>query len=495
MLPYEHLIIIDKKSKLPIYRQIALSIINAIRNGTLKAGTHLPSSRELARILVLHRKTVVCGYEELEAQDWIKIVPRKYVAVSEHIPLLKAQKWGEPSILTPYQNDLNIPFRIIEEHKINENTVSHPDIIIDDGYPDVRLSPIDDLLKTYRKLASKKHTIKNANIGTTQGTLKLREELATYLSLTRGLNISGDNILITHGAQMSIYLSAQLLLKPSSNIIVGKPNYTVANKTFEEAQSNIIEVNVDEKGINTDMIEKICREKKVDAVYVIPHHHYPTTVTLSVERRIKLLELSKQFSFVIIEDDYDYDYHYTSSPYLPLASSNHNGNVIYIGSFSKLLDPALRIGFMVAPKNFIEQCKAFRKIIDVGGDGYMQNALAFLIKEGELKRHLKKAKKCYHERRDFLDSLLKEKLGQYISYNLPTGGMAVWITLNKELSLEQLQRNDSFQIIRTYNELNSFRFGFASMNEQELECAVNEIEKELIKKITYSSDHVKYQND
>ncbi|WP_175620480.1 MocR-like pyridoxine biosynthesis transcription factor PdxR [Chryseobacterium schmidteae] len=482
MLPYEHLIIIDKKSKLPIYRQIALSIINAIRNGTLKAGTHLPSSRELARILALHRKTVVCGYEELEAQDWIKIVPRKYVAVSEHIPLLKAQKWGEPSILTPYQNDLNIPFRIIEEHKINENTVSSPDIIIDDGYPDVRLSPIDDLLKTYRKLASKKHTIKNANIGTTQGTLKLREELATYLSLTRGLNISCDNILITHGAQMSIYLSAQLLLKSSSNIIVGKPNYPVANKTFEQAQANIIEVNVDEKGIDTDMIEKICREKKVDAVYVIPHHHYPTTVTLSVERRIKLLELSKQFSFVIIEDDYDYDYHYTSSPYLPLASSNHNGNVIYIGSFSKLLDPALRIGFMVAPKNFIEQCKALRKIIDVGGDGYMQNALASLIKEGELKRHLKKAKKCYHERRDFLDSLLKEKLGQYISYNLPTGGMAVWITLNKELSLEQLQRNDSFQIIRSYNELNSFRFGFASMNEQELECAVNEIEKKLIKK-------------
>lgn len=493
MLPYEHLIIIDKKSKLPIYRQIALSIINAIRNGTLKAGTHLPSSRELARILALHRKTVVCGYEELEAQDWIKIVPRKYVAVSEHIPLLKPQNWGEPSILIPYENDLNIPFRIIEEHKINENTVSHPDIIIDDGYPDVRLSPIDDLLKTYRKLASKKHTIKNANIGTTQGTLKLREELATYLSLTRGLNISGDNILITHGAQMSIYLSAQLLLKPSSNIIVGKPNYPVANKTFEEAQANIIEVSVDEKGIDTDMIEKICREKKVDAVYVIPHHHYPTTVTLSVERRIKLLELSKQFSFVIIEDDYDYDYHYTSSPYLPLASSNHNGNVIYIGSFSKLLDPALRIGFMVAPKNFIEQCKAFRKIIDVGGDGYMQNALAFLIKEGELKRHLKKAKKCYHERRDFLDSLLKEKIGQYISYNLPTGGMAVWITLNKELSLEQLQRNKSFQIIRTYNELNSFRFGFASMNEQELECAVNEIEKELIKKITYSFDERRYE--
>ncbi|WP_139418674.1 MocR-like pyridoxine biosynthesis transcription factor PdxR [Chryseobacterium mulctrae] len=481
MLPYEHIIIIDKKSKVPIYRQIAISIINAIRNGTLKAEMRLPSSRELAKILGVHRKTIIKGYEELDAQDWIMIIPRKYVAVSEHIPLLKPKKWGEPNVLRPYESNLNIPFRVIEENTIDKKDISYPEIIIDDGHPDVRLSPIDDLLKTYRALTSKKYAIKNANIGTAQGTLKLRQELVKYLSLTRGLNISEDNILITHGAQMSIYLAAQLLLRRSSNIIVGKPNYPIANKTFEEAKANIIEITVDDKGIDTDVIEKTCKRKKIDAVYVIPHHHYPTTVTLSVERRMKLLELSKQFSFVIIEDDYDYDYHYTSSPYLPLASSNHNGNVIYIGSFSKLLDPALRIGFMVAPKNFIDQCTAFRKIIDVGGDGYMQNALASIIKEGELKRHLKKAKKCYHERRDFLDALLKEKLGQYISYNLPTGGMAVWIKLNDGFSVEQLQLNESLQIVRFDYELNSFRFGFASMNEQELQSAVNAIEKMIVK--------------
>ncbi|WP_227871583.1 PLP-dependent aminotransferase family protein [Flavobacterium kingsejongi] len=424
IFPYKHIIIIDKESKVPVYRQIAISIISAIKNGTLKAGTHLPSSRELAKILGVHRKTVIAGYEELDAQDWIMIVPRKYVAVSEDIPLLKPQQWGETNILTPYEKELAIPFRIIEEKAVNKNAISYPDIIIDDGHPDVRLSPIDDLLKTYRSLTSRKYAIKNANIGTTQGTLNLREELVTYLSVTRGLNISADNILITHGAQMSIYLSAQLLLRRSSNIIVGKPNYPVANKTFEETEASIIEVNVDDKGIDTDAIEKICKRKNITAVYVIPHHHYPTTVTLSVERRVKLLELSRQFSFAIIEDDYDYDYHYTSSPYLPLATGNHNGNVIYIGSFSKLLDPALRIGFMVAPKNFIKQCTAFRKIIDVGGDGYMQNALAALIKEGELKRHLKKSKKCYHQRRDFLDVLLKEKLGNYVSYTVPT---AEWL--------------------------------------------------------------------
>jgi GntR family transcriptional regulator/MocR family aminotransferase len=472
MFPYEHTIIIDKVSKIPVYRQIAISIINAIRNGTLKAGTHLPGSRELAKMLGVHRKTVIAGYEELDAQDWIMIIPRQYVAVSAHIPLFKPQKWSEANILTPYENDLNIPFRTIEQNTFDENTVSNSDIIIDDGHPDVRLSPIDDLLKTYRSLTSRKYAIKNANIGTTQGTLKLREELVNYLSVTRGLNIFVDNLLITHGAQMSIFLSAQLLLGHSSNIIVGKPNYSVADQTFEETGAKIIEVNLDDKGIDTDAIETICKRKKIDAVYVIPHHHYPTTVTLSVDRRMKLLELSKQFSFAIIEDDYDYDYHYTSSPYLPLASGNHSGNVIYIGSFSKMLDPALRIGFMVAPKNFIAQCTAFRKIIDVGGDGYMQNALATLIKEGELKRHLRKAKKCYHRRRDFLDALLREKLGEYVSYTLPTGGMAIWVKLRADLSITRLVENTKFKITRWDMEQNAFRFGFASMDETELTQAV-----------------------
>lgn len=479
MFSYESIIVLDSSSKIPVYRQIAISIINAIRNGILKPGTHLPSSRDLAKMLSLHRKTVISSYDELNAQEWITIYPRRYVMVSENLPLLQPQKWNESKFESSYENDLVIPFRLVGNSIQQEKTVS--EIIIDDGHPDVRLSPINDLLKTYRTLTSRKYAIKKAHIGTTQGTVKLREELVNYLSETRGLNISADNILITHGAQMSIFLSAQLLLNEKSSIIVGKPNYPIANQTFLQTGANLIEVNVDEEGIDTDKIEAICKKKKVNAVYVVPHHHYPTTVTLSVERRMKLLELSKRFSFVIIEDDYDYDYHYSSAPYLPLASANHNGNVIYIGSFSKILDPSIRMGFMVAPKNFIEQCTAFRKVIDVGGDGYMQNALATLIQEGELKRHLNKAKKIYHQRRDFLDGLLKKQLSKYISYSLPSGGISIWICLKKEYSVNKLQPTNELKIIRIDNELNAFRFGFASMNEDELILSVNALEN-LLKK-------------
>lgn len=481
MFPFEHIISIDKKSNITLYNQIAFSIINAIQNGTLKAGTPLPGSRKLAKTLNVHRKTVITAYEELSAQDWITIIPKKQAFVSEHIPILQPQKWNSLKSNISYYNNFNLPLKITDKHIHKTKTENIPDIIIDDGHPDVRLSPIDELLKTYRSYTSKRHTIKNAHLGTEQGTLKLREEMVQYLSETRGLNISADNILITHGAQMSIYLASRLLLDSHTNIIVGKPGYPVANKAFEKTGSNLTEVTVDEHGIDTDAIEVLCKKKKITAVYVIPHHHYPTTVTLSVDRRIKLLELSKQYSFAIIEDDYDYDYHYTSSPYLPLASGNHEGNVIYIGSFSKILDPSLRIGFMVAPKNFIAQCTTLRKVIDVGGDGYMQNALASLIKGGELKRHLKKAKKTYQQRRDFLDNLLKEKLVPYISYTLPTGGMAVWIKLNANLSVEKLISNPKLKILRIDKKQNAFRFGFASMDEKELEQTIDFLQSEFKK--------------
>ncbi|MGV0937854.1 MocR-like pyridoxine biosynthesis transcription factor PdxR [Empedobacter falsenii] len=481
MLPFENIIHVDRNSNIAIYKQIAISIINAINNGTLKAGAKLPSSRELSKLLSLHRKTIVAAYEELSAQDWIQSSPRKSITVSNQIPMLYPKIDAKQNKVLAYENKLSLPFKILKkEVKNSENDNSK--ITINDGYPDVRLSPLDELLKTYRSYLARNYAIENAHIGNDQGTISLREELAEFLAESRGLNIKPDNILVTHGAQMSIYLASKLLLNDGDIVVVGNPNYSNANETFVEVGAKLLEVNVDANGLDVDKIEQICKKKKITAVYVIPHHHYPTTVTLSVERRMKLLALSQQYSFVIIEDDYDYDYHYNSSPYLPLANANHSGNVIYIGSFSKILDPSLRIGFMVAPANFIAQTVALRKLIDVGGDGYMQNALASLIKNGELKRHLKRALKAYHFRRDFLNELLEKKLGKYVQYNIPSGGMAFWIELKAPYKIKDLVKDSQLKIKRWDEALNAFRFGFASMNEQELTITVTYLAK-LFKKM------------
>ncbi|WP_079241780.1 PLP-dependent aminotransferase family protein [Chryseobacterium indologenes] len=482
MFPFEHIINIDKEKKLPVYRQIAISIINTIRNGNLKAGMALPGTRELAKTLGVHRKTVIAAYEELNAQDWILIIPRKQVRVSEHIPTLQPQKWNAQDSSVSYENNFDLPLHISKKDPSLQELTVLPEVFIDDGHPDIRLSPIDELLKIYRSYTSRSFSIKKAVVGTTQGTLKLREELSRYLSVTRGLNISADNLLITHGAQMSIYLAAQLLLQAEDIIICGKPGYPIANSAFEKTKASVIEIPVDENGLDINALEKICKKKKITAVYLIPHHHYPTTVTLSVERRMKLLELSNQYSFAIIEDDYDYDYHYSSSPYLPLASGAHKGNVIYIGSFSKILGSSIRIGFMVAPKNFIQEAVVLRKAIDVGGDGYMQNALAELIKSGDLGRYLKKAKKSYHQRRDYLNILLQQHLSPYISFTLPDGGLSVWLQLKDSYSVNTLKTHPQLKIKQIDEKENAFRLGFASKNEKELEDAVL-----LIKKILTNS--------
>lgn len=474
MLPFKNIIVLDKTKKQPLYRQVSLGIIAAITKGVLKPDTFLPSSRALAEILSLHRKTITAAYEELSIQNWIIIQPRKKPRIARNLPLFTETTIGSLNNFSSYKIDF--PFLINK----TANTITEADrvseISIDDGYPDVRLSPIDELLKTYRLFASKKYSITNAHVGTIQGTLRLRRALAQYLSETRGLAIAPTNLLITHGAQMSIYLASKLLLKKGAKVIVGKPSYPIASKAFKSLGANMIEVPVDDKGIDTDRIEEVCLQQEICAVYIIPHHHYPTTVTLSAERRMKLIALSKRYKFTIIEDDYDYDYHFTSAPYLPLASGKHHGNIIYIGSFSKILDSSLRLGFMVAPENFITQSVAYRKLIDGGGDGYMQNALAVLIEEGGLKRHLKKTKKVYHQRRDFLDCLLSEKLADFITYTLPLGGMAIWIKLSRAYAVKKLLQHKELHISRVDVAQNAFRFGFASMNKQELQTAVLKLE-------------------
>jgi GntR family transcriptional regulator / MocR family aminotransferase len=143
----------------------------------------------------------------------------------------------------------------------------------------------------------------------------LREIFAQFLGETRGLNIAPDNILITRGAQMGIYIAAQLLIKAGDVVVVGNPSYITATSIFEQAGAQILRVPVDEFGIQVEAIEAICQaKKKIRAVYVIPHHHHPTIVTLTLERRLKLLNLAEKYYFAIIEDDYDYDFHYSSSP-------------------------------------------------------------------------------------------------------------------------------------------------------------------------------------
>ena len=196
---------------------------------------------------------------------------------------------------------------------------------------------------------------------------------------------------------------------------------------------------------------------------------------------MRLLEIAEEFNFAIVEDDYDYDFHYSSSPYLPLAASSHNNRVIYIGSFSKSLSSSIRVGFMVGPEDFIREAIYKRRIIELRGDNNMEDALATLIRNGDVGRHLKKLNRVYEARRDRLCSLLDEQLQEIVRYKRPPGGMAIWVSLDKRYPLEDISGRamrkglymSNGKIYNTHTtDYNSFRFGFASLTEEELEEAV-----------------------
>ncbi|WP_143310907.1 aminotransferase-like domain-containing protein [Chitinophaga vietnamensis] len=476
MLPFKTLIRIDKQSKQPVYQQIANRFVGLIQEGVLKPASFLPGSRVLAEQLQLHRKTVVAAYEELISQDWIVSIPRKGMMVATNLPVVKPRTFAD--ISSPYDHGPGYTFNEVPTITVSVgNRAVNTRLVVNDGFPDVRVAPLDEWVKECRSIIQSPRYNRLLMYGTAKGSDTLRQETIKYLTNTRGLNIGLDNILLTRGGQMAIYVAAATLINKGDYVIVGSPNYFFADLTFEQLGAKLLRVPVDQDGIDVDAIEQLCRTKKVKMLYVISHHHHPTTVTLSAERRMKLLDVIRRHKLAVIEDDYDYDFHYSSAPIVPLASADHGGNVIYIGSFTKSLGLSLRMGFMIAPAVFVQQAMALRRLMDLRGDNLSEEALARMLASGSIERHLKKSHKLYMERRDLLCELLQKHLGDVLHFTPPLGGMALWLPFPKNIPLGEVAAKagnmgvamtDGRHYSYATKPLNGLRFGFASFNNKEL---------------------------
>jgi GntR family transcriptional regulator/MocR family aminotransferase len=484
MLPYKSLIQIDRKAHTTLYIQVCNSFISLITKGTLRPSDMLPSSRVLAALIGINRNTIKLAYDELISQGWAESIGRKGIFVLSTLPSIsstrspKVDKKNTPAITFSWTNKF-------ESFAPSEN-FQKTKLAIDDGFPDVRLAPVDLLMREYRSLSRKfygKHYLK---YGSAKGSEHLRVSIGNYLSNTRGLDVSPEAILITKGSQMGIYLTAQLLLNTGDIIALGMSNYSLADNAFKHAGAKLQRIPVDNNGMDINYLEQTLKRKKIKAVYIIPHHHFPTTVTTSMERRLKLLELAREYHFAIIEDDYDFDFHYDNKPYLPLASIDHNGNVIYIGSISKTFAPALRIGFMLGPPAFIEAAASLRELIDKQGDTLLEDAFAMMFESGEMERHFRKSMKIYKQRRNVFCDLLNTDFNSVIKFKIPEGGLGVWTTFDKSINLVRMAddalkkglyigngnfyKNESFSI-------NALRMGFASLDEKEMVKALSILKK------------------
>lgn len=478
----------------PLYRQLESEIIQLICRGILKPGQALPSSRDLAQVLKLNRKTVVAAYEELDAQGWVETKDRSGVFVSGHLPettartlfgngkkLIRSQQPGYPLIIKrPY--DVTITDT---DMGIDAPRTLPPLYTIDDGFPDPRIAPIEELVREYRRFGKGSLTNQLLMYGPEQGSYRLRVELAKFLNRTRGMQVTEKEILITKGTQMAIYLTAQLLIRPGDTVFVPEPGYFDANQTFKVAGANLEFIPVDKEGMDVDRIEQLCKKKAPKLIYIIPHHHRPTTVTLSAERRMRLMNLARKYGFALLEDDYDFDYHFTSDPLLPLASLDTGRHIIYVGSFCKSIAPGVRIGFMVAPEVVINEAAALRRLIDRQGEQLLEEATAELLSAGDISRHIKKSHKIYLGRLENTCRLLREQLGEFLTFERPDGGLAIWATYRKNISARAaalnagklgLKINDGsgyfFQphISTPYDYI---RIGYCSLDENEMAAAID----------------------
>ncbi|EDM37988.1 transcriptional regulator, GntR family protein [Pedobacter sp. BAL39] len=483
-LPFQSLIITDKTSTTPIYQQVANGLIKLIIEGKIRPGYGLPPSRTLAELMNLNRTTVVAAYEELRIQDWIQVIPRKGIFVSGQLPVIKPRT---------FRNELQVPqaktpipdfYLKLTNARPQEADQRSYDIVINDGYPDSRVAPLTALLSKYKSLSSKSYMDRILLEGSVAGSANLRTELAVFLSKTRGINADSEQVMVTRGAQVAIFMAARMMIKPGSTVIVGDLNYNLANEVFTQAGATLIKVKVDENGMDIDEVERICKTKKPDLLYIIPHHHHPTTVTLSAERRMKLLHLIQIYQFPVIEDDYDYDFHYDNCPILPLASADHKGYVVYIGSITKTLAPSIKMGYIVADKEFIWQLVQFKKMMEIRGDILMEEAVASLYSSGEMQRHITRSVKLYKSRRDLFCNLMDTELGDMVKFIKPIGGMAIWTSFNDRYQLRELSRklgiqgiymNDGSRYDTTGIAPNSLRIGFASMNEKEMKTFIKEL--------------------
>jgi GntR family transcriptional regulator/MocR family aminotransferase len=359
MLPWKSIIQLQKEAGCPVYLQIANAISLEIKKGHLGPGVKLPGTRQLSELLDVHRITVVRAYEELDAQGWIEMRPSQGSFTSSKLPEINPRQLNGTT--RPHSFAAATGYTVPVNKVIKSPATPNRHIIGFHDGPDPRLIPMDEIARAFRSVLLKKVNLKYTSYVEVPGVTRFRTILSHYLNDTRGLQTTFENILISRGSTMGLYLLTSVLFGKGDTVVVGEPSYYYADRTFMNAGMDLIRVPVDNDGIDVDAIETLCKKKKLKALYVNPHHHYPTTVTLCAARRIRLLSLAERYGFIIIEDDYDYDYHYNSSPILPLVSSDTHGMVIYIGTLSKTISPAMRTGYVIAPPNLILELARLRQ--------------------------------------------------------------------------------------------------------------------------------------
>ncbi|MBC9881728.1 PLP-dependent aminotransferase family protein [Bradyrhizobium sp. INPA01-394B] len=383
---------IDRTSAVPLHLQIAAHIRRCILCGTFPAGTQFLGSREIARELGCSRTVVLTAWDLLYAEGYLESTPRGSVMVAA-----VATSHAEPSVESaggaPYHASKRWQSLLGRDYETNWSSVFAP------GAPDISTFPFKEWSRLLRLTWQNPREQECLDLPA-EGHPRLRSEIANFLGSVRGLVCSPEEVVVTSGTSAALDFCSRMILDPGDEVWVEEPGFVEARWALTAAGAKLVPVPVDDKGLVVS--EGIRRAPGARLIVVTPSHQYPLGVSMGLERRLELLDWANRNDVWVIEDDYNSEFRHQDSMIASLRSLDREGRVIYFGTFSKIMMPNLRLGYIVANRHFIEGFSKGRARIDVHTSGIGQLALAEFMREGHLLRHLRGMRRVYASRRKAL---------------------------------------------------------------------------------------------
>ncbi|RLG77666.1 MAG: aminotransferase [Thermoprotei archaeon] len=311
------------------------------------------------------------------------------------------------------------------------------------GLPDPKVFPIDDVSKASVKVLSEEGE-KALQYAPTKGVGRYREELAKFIRRTRGFEVDPENIVVTTGSQQALDMIARVFIDPGDSIVVEEPTYLAALNAFRPARPRFVGVPVDDEGMKVEVLEEKLKELKREGVkpkfvYTIPIAQNPSGVTMSLERRKRLLELAEEYDFLVVEDDvYGLLVYRDDVDTTPLKAMDKHDRVIYVSSFSKILSPGFRLGHIIAPSELVNYFELCKQSMDLHTPAITQYITLELIRSGAIERNLMGIRSVYSEKLKIMLEAIEETFPKTVWYSRPVGGMFVWVKLNANIDTAEL---------------------------------------------------------
>jgi GntR family transcriptional regulator/MocR family aminotransferase len=475
--PYS-LLLPAREANTAAYRWLYGALRSDILAGRLRPGSRLPATRDLAQQYKLSRGTILSAFEELKAEGYLNASRGSGTYVSsvlpEHLLQVTAQRNQNRSLQKLRPRPLSA--YALRVHPFG-NLESRPTRAFRANLPALDLFPT----QIWTRLAERRlrHLSIPQLLGCdTMGYLPLRSAIAGYLNTSRGTQCTPEQVMIVSGTQEALDLTGRLILNPGDSVCLEEPGYTGAAMAFEALGARVLPVPVDDEGM------RLPGARKAKLVYVTPGHQFPLGMTMTLARRLQLLDWARRSQALIFEDDYDSEFRYTGRPIPALQGLDRQGLVLFAGTFSKVLFPGLRIGYLVLPSDLVERFAAVKSVLNRHAPPFEQTVLCDFMVEGHFERHLRRMREVYAERLSTLLESAKRKLAGLLQLSEVEAGLETVGWLQRGIDSKAAQRAAVLRKVEV-NSLSVYsrmpmprqglQLGFAAVSPQEIKRGVHQL--------------------